>query len=304
MTVIDLLPRSSDFYGWQRNIYDDGDLLFVTKKGLNALKPLKAVTFNSKEVRSQGHSIWSLNRRSWYGYALHRADYCAWVPPGIVESLSNSTQHALAEEQIHLGVPTLFQTSLVPKGLQKKLISVNDHSWLTSGCWNELSARERNAALRAWFVQNEIQIQSTHSFQKLPISVRNHLKKIECHLLLNTFADSSGPNCFAAVAGAISDAFECKIYKQWLHWPTFERFLKEHRFVLRRNTEPQTGDVLLFFEGRKAIHAAYYLGYGFYFEKSGQDFYEPYRVVDFCRWDVEWPRTKLQIWGRVKHGAR
>lgn len=301
MTLIDLLPRSSDFCRWQRNACDDCDLLFVTKKSLSALKSTKVLILNSEEVRTQGHFMWSLNRRSWYGYALHQADYCSWVPPGFVESLSSSTQHALAEEQIRLGVPTLFQKNLVPKGLQKKLISVDGFSWLTAGCWNVLSARERSAAVKAWFVQNEIQIQSSYSFQDLPLSVRNHLKKIQCHSLLNTFADCSGPNCFAAVAGAISDAFEYKIHKQWLHWPPFERFLKEHGFVLRRNTQPQTGDVLIFFNGRNAVHAAYYLGKGFYFEKAGQDFYEPYRVVEFSCWRKEWPQAALQIWSkRVK----
>lgn len=35
---------------------------------------------------------------------------------------------------------------------------------------------------------------------------------------------------------------------------------------------------------------------GLYFEKPGQDFYEPYRIEYFKRWQIEWPNTRLKIY--------
>jgi len=59
-------------------------------------------------------------------------------------------------------------------------------------------------------------------------------------------------------------------------------------------------DVLVFMRGSKAMHVAFFLGENLYFEKPGQDFYEPYRIERFDRWKLEWPKTTLSIWRRIR----
>jgi hypothetical protein len=54
--------------------------------------------------------------------------------------------------------------------------------------------------------------------------------------------------------------------------------------------------VLLFVGDDEVVHGAYYLGDGLCFEKSGQDFYEPYRIQKIHRLSAEWPNADLKIW--------
>jgi hypothetical protein len=94
--------------------------------------------------------------------------------------------------------------------------------------------------------------------------------------MVNTFSGTSGPNCFAAAA-ASTPAKGRMHYRQWLHWIPFSRFLSESDYCC-------------------LINGAYCLGSGLCFEKSGQDFFEPYRIQKLLNLLEEWPTTELKIW--------
>ncbi len=250
----------------------------------------------TEEAKAQTSEIWSLNQRTWYDYALQRSDYCAWIQPYGIENLPSDTLVELASEQLQIGVPTLFRRNLVSKSMQQKLHAINDRQWLTSGSWLQLTLPERSAAVKAWFAQSEIQIYSSTPINELPKLAQQQLRRARCNRLPNKFSNCSGPNCFAAAASAVSRMTDSDIHRLWLHWDPFCRFLKDMGYKKTRATSANAGDILLFVKNEKAVHAAYYLGEGFYFEKPGQDFYEPYRIERFTNWHHEWPSTDLEIW--------
>jgi hypothetical protein len=131
---------------------------------------------------------------------------------------------------------------------------------------------------------------------KLAIEDRVSVLRLGYETLLNRFAAFSGPNCFAAVAGAIIDDSRLEICSQWIHWASLERLLLQRDFQPVQSGEPRIGDVLAFAKERVPVHAAYFLGDGIYFEKPGQDFYEPYRVEFFDKWPEAWSGATLSIW--------
>jgi len=207
--------------------------------------------------------MWSLNKRSWYGYALNQADYCVWLPTGALESFPAILRNQLLKEQTELNVPTIIE-----------------NQWMTSFAWAQLSHEDQIQTMRSWALQNEVPEYESVALSELPNKVQTELARISYDIWINRFQSFSGPNCFATTAGTLVK----DVYTQWLHWPMLEKYLHEYRFKTVLTETPQTGDILVFTSDGSPIHAAYFLGEGFYFEKSGQDFYEPYRVALFQIW--------------------
>ncbi len=168
--------------------------------------------------------------------------------------------------------------------------------WITSWVWSRLSEQEKIDVLQRWFIQNEVSIYNSVEFLRLPIGVRSELSRIGYDKLLNRFQNVSGPNCFAAVAGALENSDD---FNNWTHWPELEKCLRSKDFKVVSG-DPKTRDVLIFEKNEVPVHAAYYLGSGLYFEKPGQDFYEPYRVEKLDEWSAAWPGSKLTVWRRME----
>lgn len=269
----------AEFEKWIACVPHDGDLIFLSKEKAYLLKNESFKFLTQEQVKQQGISIWSLNYRSWYGYALNRADYCIWLTKGILEGLNERVRNQLTEEQALLNVPTLI-----------------NEVWITSSAWTQLSKEEKIYTMQLWATQNEIQEYDSIDFKDLPEIAQSELLRIGYDKILNRFANFSGPNCFAASAGALVKKNWQIIIEQWMHWPVLEQHLHEQGFEKSSITSPQAGDVLIFSRNEIPIHSGYYLGGGFYFEKPGQDFYEPYRVEAFRDWQSSWPESTLSVW--------
>jgi hypothetical protein len=178
------------------------------------------------------------------------------------------------------------------------LIRIGRYHWLTAGAWNGLSINERIHALKGWCAQSGV---SAFKFTSLPMSrlpreIRVELKRLKYSELLNTYASVSGPNCFAAAAGAVAQ--QKALSQLWLHWKPLAAFLQRHGYERTKHKQPQPTDVLVFSNTKEVRHASYYLGAGLFFEKPSQDFYSPYRIAYFRDWKRENRGQTLTIWRR------
>ena len=289
-----ILPAERDFDRWRKCIPTQGDLVFFGSKG--EATDLSVPVFTPDEVREQSLGLWKLNDRSWYGYSLNQAKFAVWFPPGAIESLDQNMRAAIAKLQVKRKVPTLIAASKLSPALSRKIPAFAKFHWLTSSVWTSLSRSEQIDCMRAWFSQNGIIAYKSIEFTAMSSSVQKELRRLKFQNILNTYCDVSGPNCFGAVAGAISAKNHLKMAKQWLHWKPLERYLEKTGYKKVNAHDPQSRDVFVFFRGKQAVHAAYYLGDQLYFEKPGQDFYEPYRVEKFDKWKKEWSGTTLSIY--------
>lgn len=285
-----IIPTESTFRKWAQSIPADGDLLFF--KSAKDLKPFEnsGLKFTTDEVRSQSLVLWNLSHRSWYGYALGKAKYCLWFPPGQIERFDQKQLLDLAKLQVALEVPTLLTGSRGKHVVG--LLKVGSWRWITSQSWLKLSSKERAHSLKCWFAQNRIHIYSSFEFAELPIRVKREVQRRNLKKKLNSYASVSGPNCLATAATALSGTS----IDLWLLAEPFKRFLLDGGLVATRDQVARAQDVLVFSKDRQIVHAAYVLGEGYIFEKPGQDFYEPYRIGKLRDLMSEWPNTNLQIW--------
>lgn len=272
-----ILPKHADFLAWAEQVPDSGDLLFFSRNDRQLSQLLGFAIYSPDEVRAQSLELWTLMQRSWYGYALNRADHCVWLPRGELDRQPRGLRAKIKQAQKTLEVPTV----LPPMG------------WITADAWKKMPMNRRINVLKRWWKQNEISNYESIDWRELPADTRKFLRDLGFDQLLNRYAKKSGPNCLATAAAAA--LLQPSLTKTWLHAEPFLRLLEEVKFVPVRKERPRIGDLLLFYQARKLVHAAVYLGDELYFEKPGQDFYEPYRIAKFADWKMEWPGANLEI---------
>jgi len=287
----------TDFEKWIDCVPLQGDLLFLSKECAEVLEAHSFSVNSRSEIKTHIESLWGLNSCTWYCYALARADYWIWLPLGTLETLERALIIKLAEEQISFGVPTVLK-AILPSELKGKLLELPIGSWITSSSWSRLSKEEQVSTIQLWSIQNEINEYDSIELESLPGQAWAELSRIGFDTLVNRFQKISGPNCFAAVAGAIAFDDRHSLSIQWLHWPHLEERLIGYKYEVVELATPKVGDVLIFRENDMPVHASYFIGDGLYFEKPGQDFFEPYRIQEFEKWRDDWPRATLSLFRR------
>jgi hypothetical protein len=117
--------------------------------------------------------------------------------------------------------------------------------------------------------------------------------------LIGTYADRSGPNCFglaAAFAAAKGDGRSAWLHERWLHPAPF--FSRLATAGYRKRSYDGSIGIWVVERGNEAVHAAINLGNEWVFEKPGQSFYEPYRLLRRQDLRAEWPRHRISFYGQ------
>ncbi len=287
-----------DYRRWLACVPRDSDLVFLNGRAKEISLPVPLLTVD--EVKGRNFELWSLNNRSWYGYALNRAAYCASMPKGAIEALDEKTLKHLATMQIQMDVRTVLPTAKLSKSVRSKVPSFSSHGWVTSHAWSLMSESERLECFGVWYSHSDIRYYETVEFDDLASPAQNELKRTGFVGRLNRFASTSGANCFATAAACISKrtgaAQVAPVADEWLHFSALERHLASAGYGAVKARMPVARDVLVFSQKGKATHAAYVLTPDLYFEKPGQDFYEPYRIAKFANASREWPKSTVTVY--------
>jgi len=298
--VIKIKPQKKDFAAWTECVSEDCDLLFIAEKDLGLLpKGVKALPAGKAKKNGK---LWTLNNRSWYGYSINRRSHCASIKAGFLEKLPVIELAALGKMQIEAKVPSLIRSSLLPTRIAKAAPLVGGHAWITAGVWRRLKKAEKIATMKAWFAQNELIHQPSIPIAKLPASVRTLIQKNKLDKILHSFRSTSGGNCFATAAAFATGNH--KLLDQWMLWTPLKKHLSKSGYrMISFRERPKAEDILIFQTKGNPVHAAIYLGEGVWFEKPGQDFYEPYRLVELRKWKKEWPGAKLTVFRKTDSSA-
>lgn len=294
-----LLPGNRDLQRW-RKLVPRTDILFCRSKSERALlSRLGLATFSAAEAKAQVFDFSDLNLRSWYGYTLSRAKFCAIAPSGFVDSLERSLLIKIGRIQKHLKVPSIIppRSMGIPK---KKIISVDRCTWLTCSSWSRLRKNDQRILLLYWLRKNpRVSIYPVFPVNVLPDIARRTLQKGGMARLVNTFPRVSGPNCFSTAAAFFAEKKQKKTVRDlWMHGQPFLRYLNAHRFNREKSPALSPGDVLVFSKKGNPVHAGIYLGGDYVFEKSGQDFYEPYRLAQLSEVKRCWRWAAMESYRR------
>lgn len=106
----------------------------------------------------------------------------------------------------------------------------------------------------------------------------------------NKFNKEHGANCFSSTAAALSE--NMTLIQHWMDDKNLVRLLRNFHYVEVSDdfNHLSEKDVVLWSKGDLFIHASYYLGDNIFFNKQGQECFNP--------WQLSYSKNLLEIWGK------
>ncbi|WP_270406475.1 hypothetical protein, partial [Bacillus paranthracis] len=117
----------------------------------------------------------------------------------------------------------------------------------------------------------------------------------------NSFSSVNGANCLAATLASIcSEKSEAKwIITKWVHDNSFLKGLqiKQYRLKSASIDSLQPSDILVWKnEKNKVLHASFHLGGGYFFNKNGQSFFNPWQLVHIESLLNTWENERIEVY--------
>ncbi|RYZ94369.1 MAG: hypothetical protein EOP11_26480, partial [Proteobacteria bacterium] len=212
-----LKPSAGNYRAWTKLIPLDGDLVFCTSRAIaDGLRAEGFLVFTPAQFKEQAADLWGLDRRAWHGYAVSEAKAVGFLPFGAIEAMEASARARLVKEQVAVGNTAVLTSGSAPL-------------WLTAAYWASASSLRHYSLIRKWYRENEAPsaYPAPDAREALSAEAREALRAAGLLSLIGTYADRSGPNCFAlaaAFAAAKGDGRSAWLLERWLHpAPFFSR---------------------------------------------------------------------------------
>jgi len=296
---IQLHPTREQIARWISAYVPEKDFFFMKEEDLSYFKNYLYETlvipkdefFNHASFRqiqfANSYEYWNISKEIEI-VIVAQSDWIYKLEPKEIEML------LLLQVEVGRGliVPTelIFDLTIIPKEhivkKDKKLHVVLQHDM-----WNKLPVTAKEQFIKSYALEWD----SWNSIE-VPAETPAHLKKYA-----NTFSTVSGANCLAATLYAISTSpiKQEWIIHEWIHQQTFIKGI-EHAGYVKTNDEFQDGDVVTWVNEAGIIqHASYYLGNNLLFNKNGQTFFNPWKIVHWDELKDEWKRYSVQSYRKM-----
>lgn len=233
------------------------------------------------------YGIWSMQFSDTTCVAAMNADQLASLPPNVSQ--------AILAQQVKLKRGHIYKTDWFNEFEKPQTHTIIvDEEWyylLTSKDWWAFDPEIRRRWVLQWLMACRADEQmGTSEFDRRCDGVPYDL----IDEYAGTFAEHSGPNCFAAAIAMVVAGRDSKQYlnsriliSQWLHQGTFFNLLREHEYSkaaewqsTRDLSGVQPADVMIWYGGDgSAGHAAFAVSNELVFQKQAQGWEAPWQVV-------------------------
>lgn len=293
---IQIEPLQEQINTWIERHVPEKDLFFLKEQDLIVFKSdlEGAIVIPRKEFF--GHS--SYNGIQWmnsYMYWTISKDvqYVIIAQANWINTLPREQKESLLRIQHHMGRGLLFSLSYFSKtdALNKEYIFKEgdlEGLIIRRDMWMKLPYSYKEEAIKAYAQEYD-----DWTSMKISTNLPAHLKKYA-----NTFSTEPGANCLAAVLYAISanPLQEEWIIHEWIHEETFTEGLKNKGYIPTAK-EFTEGDIVAWVNEEETIqHAAYCIDGQMFFNKNGQTFYNPWKIVHWDELSKEWERYTPRVY--------
>ena len=166
------------------------------------------------------------------------------------------------------------------------LVIQNNKTYIViqSKMWNSLSYQ-----LKAEMLLEYAKKWDSWSCSELSEKAPIHLKQFA-----NTFPYKAGSNCLSATLFAATQ-HEWKIH-EWVHPQTFLEGIKKAGYLIHEGDVEDT-DIITWINTEGVIqHASYCIGDKLFFNKNGQTFFNPWKIVEWTKLNEEWKKFNTRIY--------
>ncbi len=224
-------------------------------------------------------------------YSVGVAPWVAMLEPAQLRSLKPALQLEIMTLQAELGRGQIHSLEFAQKILGSECSKLEtdvsaDRVAIRFDAWWSLSKIARHDWLEAVVIEDGL--------PAIPLeTITNSIVRE----LANSFANSSGPNCFStALASVTNDLIEARaISLLWLHQEPFLAGLQSRGFR-ESNNDAQPGDVIVWFDsGNLAQHACTVIAPGLVLNKDAQRWSAPRQILKLESVLENWSEAQLEL---------
>ncbi len=291
---IEIQPSIKVIENWVRDYVPDKDIFFLPEKDLgNFEEYLQNALIIPREEFFKHHSYMQIQLANSYEYwnISEEVQYVVVADSDWINSLSQKKKEQLfqIQKQVERGlIYPIFNLSIELSFPKDNIIDVNEDRYLIlqKAMWDHLSF-EIKASLIKEFAQEWEDWTCLAFPEKAPM----HLKKFA-----NTFPSASGSNCLSAALFSVTQQ-EWMLH-EWVHPETFIQNLKKANYSLTSSQEIKAGDVVIWEDSKGVIqHASFHIGDNLFFNKNGQTFFNPWKIVEFSELKKMWNKYSMRVLG-------
>ena len=287
---IRIQPTQQQFLQWTENYVPEKDLFFLREGDLAAYENELSGTLLFPKSEFFKHSSYNgiqMVNSYMYWNISQNVDYVIVAHPEWIVSLPRDKREAIFKLQVEMGrgligsLSYLADDDLFPK---EYVVEVDGEriGVLQRMMWLSLSPE-----LKEEIISRTARLYDKWTSKPASARLPAHLKKYA-----NSFSTEPGANCLAATLYAISGQPEVEewIIHEWVHEETFTRKITQAGY-LKIDEQAKAGDVVSWVNEETIIqHAAYCIDGQLFFNKNGQTFFNPWKIVEWDELKEEWER--------------
>ena len=227
-------------------------------------------------------------------YSVGAAPWVGLLEPAEFQNLEPALQLEIVALQSNLGRGQIY-----PLGFAKKILGSEfselepdvfvDRVAIRFDAWWSLPKTAREHWLEAVVTEN--------GSQAIALETTSYPLNASTRELANSFATSSGPNCFATALACVNDNLDeaRTISLLWLHQEPFLQGLNARGYAVAAK-EPQTGDVIVWFDSSNlAQHACAVIAPGLVLNKNAQRWSAPRQILRLEDVLENWRENQLEV---------
>lgn len=296
-TTIEIEPAKEQIAVWTKKFVPENDLFFISKNDLRIFEEYLSHVFVIPRKEFFNHSTYNqiqfVNSYLYWNISAE-VEYVIVAPPSWITYLPKQKKKELFKIQIRLARGLIFSLSLFPEidSIPEEYMVVdNQEQYVVIQChmWNTLPHHVKEQAIKAY-----AQLWDHWTCYEVPVEAPIHIKTFA-----NSFPILSGSNCLSATLFAITG--QEWMAREWVHPATFINGLKQADYSFINDDNLGIGDVIAWVNEEDVIqHACYHIGNDLFFNKNGQTFFNPWKVVHWDELNREWSTYKRKVYRKRK----
>lgn len=286
---ITIEPTEQQLASWIDTFVPNQDLFFIEEADLAYFESELAYVLVVPRNEFMAHAVYKrlqLANSYMYWNIADRMSYVIVAPPEWIERMSLHKKQTLLEVQAGSGRGLVFPTPMLPEAPEDfsverdgTVLAVMQYSW-----WKKLPIKIKVRFLKEYAVQWD-----SSECHELPADAPSHLQQFA-----NRYSDSHGSNCLSATLFAVTG--HAWMAGEWVHPETFSHGLHRANYRLIAK-EAAPGDVVIWINHAGIVqHASFCLSNNLFFNKNGQTFFNPWKVIDGNELDREWSHLDKKVY--------
>ncbi|MGK8829081.1 hypothetical protein ACRS8Y_03755 [Bacillus paranthracis] len=302
---------------WIKQFLPEYDLFFFPKKYGAVVKHFTSNTLLMPKEEFSNHTIFNNinSRNSYQVWNIHKdIQFVCVANPILIMQWDKETRESIFRIQFEVNRGSIYEWDMIecvledipsPSSKTAILQHVSPYSFtydskryisMQKSLWDNLHKE----------FQYKFLLLLTKQFVYQTSLSKEQIKKFENsfpHIApyFNSFSSVNGANCLAATLASIcSEKSEAKwIIMKWVHDNSFLKGLqiKQYRLKSASIDSLQPSDILVWKnEKNKVLHASFHLGGGYFFNKNGQSFFNPWQLVHIESLLNTWENERIEVY--------